>query len=156
MVSIVNTASVPGVVFLSALCDRINVTTVIFVSAMGSAVAVFLLWGFSVNLPILVVFSILYGFFAGGFTSTYAGTVQEVRRISTESDLGSIIGLLGFGRGIGNVICGPLAESLLNGETLNNKASFAYGSEYGPLIIFTGVTATLALTPWFARQARVI
>jgi len=68
-------------------------------------------WDFC--LPLLAVFAILYDFFAGGFTSTYAGTVQELRRISTAADLGSIFRLLSAGRGVGNIICGPISEGLL-------------------------------------------
>jgi MFS family permease len=154
--SLLNTASVPGVVLLSALCDLLNVTHVVFISALGSAFSIFLLWGFSTSLPTLIIFALLYGFFAGGFTSTYAGTVKELRRVSVTSDLGSIFGLLSAGRGIGNVICGPISEAILGGEGWNGKALFAYGSAYGPLIVFTGITATLALTPWITKRLHLI
>jgi hypothetical protein len=73
-----------------------------------STLSIFLLLDFS--LPFLAVFVIFYGFFAGGFTSTYAGTVQELRRISTAADLGSIFRLLSAGRGVGNIICGPIMK----------------------------------------------
>jgi len=152
MVSILNTASVPGVIILSALCDNVDVVTVILVSALGSTLSIFLIWGFSTSLPALVFFAITYGFFAGGFTATYAGAVKELRRVSTGADLGSIFGLLSAGRGIGNVICGPVSETLLGHESWDGKALFAYGSDYGPLIVFTGVSAALALTPWFTRR----
>ena len=152
MVSILNTASVPGVVFLSALCDRTNVTNVVLISAGGSTLAILLLWGFSNSIPMLAVFAIFYGFFAGGFTSTYAGTVKELRQISTGADLGSIFGLLSAGRGIGNVICGPISEAILNEDGWAGKALFAYGSQYGPLIVFTGATAALTLTPWVTKR----
>lgn len=155
MVSILNTASVPGVVLLSTLCDHLEVTTVVFISAFGSFLSVLLLWGFSTSLPVLTVFAIVYGFFAGGFTSTYAGIVRKVRTTSTGADLGSIFGLLSAGRGIGNVICGPISEVLLDQQSWDGKALFAYGSEYGPLITFTGITAALALVPWFAKRLHV-
>ena|SRR2546423_11133883 len=156
MVSLLNTASVPGVVLLSALCDRTTVTNVIFISALGSTLSIFLFWGFSTSLSFMIVFALLYGFFAGGFTSTYAGTVKELRRVSTGSDLGSIFGLLSAGRGIGNVICGPISETLLGQEYWDGKALFAYGSAYGPLITFTGITAALTLTPWVTKKLHLI
>jgi MFS family permease len=152
MVSLLNTASVPGVVLLSALCDRTTVTNVIFISAFGSAISIFLFWGFSTTLPAMIIFAIMYGFFAGGYTSTYAGTVKELRQVSAGSDLGSMFGLLSAGRGIGNVICGPISESLLGQSSWYGKALFAYGSAYGPLIAFTGITAALTLTPWVAKR----
>jgi len=157
LVSLLNTASIPGVVLLSALCDRTNVTNVILISALGSTLSIFLLWGFSSSLPLLAVFAILYGFFAGGFTSTYAGTVQELRRISTGADLGSIFGLLSAGRGVGNIICGPISEGLLSGRGEEQSVpSFAYRSPYGSLIIFTGITAALTLTPWVTKRLHLI
>jgi MFS family permease len=156
IVALLNTASVPGVVLLSAFCDRTNVTNVIFVSALGSTLSVFLLWGLSTSLPAIIVFAITYGFFAGGFTSTYAGTVKELRRVSTGSDLGSIFGLLSAGRGIGNVICGPISETLLGQGPWYGKALFAYGSAYGPLITFTGITAALTLMPWVTKRLHII
>lgn len=156
IVALLNTASVPGVVLLSAFCDRTNVTNVIFISALGSTLSVFLLWGLSTSLPAIIVFAITYGFFAGGFTSTYAGTVKELRRVSTGSDLGSIFGLLSAGRGIGNVICGPISETLLGQDPWYGKALFAYGSAYGPLIAFTGITAALTLIPWVTKRLHII
>lgn len=156
MVSLLNTASVPGVILLSALCDRTSVTNVIFISAFGSAASIFLFWGFSTTLPAMVVFAIMYGFFAGGYTSTYAGTINELRRLSTGSDLGSICGLLSAGRGIGNVICGPISESLLGRGSWYGRALFAYGSAYGPLIAFTGITAALTMTPWVTKRLHLI
>ena len=156
MVSLLNTASVPGVVLLSAFCDRTDVTNVIFISAFGSTLSIFLLWGFSTSLPAMIVFAIVYGFFAGGFTSTYAGAVKELTRVSAGSDLGSIFGLLSAGRGIGNVICGPISEALLGQDAWDGKALYAYGSAYGPLIAFTGITAALTLTPWVTRRLHLI
>ena len=156
MVSLLNTASVPGVVLLSALCDRTTVTNIIFISAFGSTVSIILLWGLSTTLPGIVVFAIMYGFFAGGYTSTYAGIVKELRRVSAGSDLGSMFGLLSAGRGIGNVICGPISEFLLGHRPWYGKALLAYGSAYGPLIAFTGTTAALTLMPWVTKKLHLI
>ena len=67
-----------------------------------------------------------------------------------------MFGLLSMGRGIGNVICGPISETLIERGPWDGKALFAYGSEYGLLIAFTGITATLALTPWVTKALRLI
>ena len=158
LVSLLNTASVPGIVLLSALSDRTNVTNVIFISAAGSTISIFCFWGLASSLPLLVVFTICYGFFAGGFTSTYAGMFQELRRSAPGADLGSIIGLLSAGRGIGNVVCGPLSELLLRGDGNHPhvKAKFAYNSSYGTLIVFTGITAALTLSPWVLKRLHLM
>jgi MFS family permease len=162
IVAVLNTASVPGVVLLSALCDRFHVSNVMLLSTLGSAISVFLLWGLSSSstaLPLLIIFALTYGFFAGGFTATYAGIVRELRRVSPPgaADLGSIFGLLSAGRGIGNIVCGPVSELLLrDGGGRANMSNFAYGTSYSPLVIFTGVTALVAITPWATRKLHVI
>jgi MFS family permease len=160
LLSALNTASVPGVIFLSALCDRTHVTNVILISTLGSAVSVFLFWGLSNSLPLIAIFAVTYGFFAGGFTSTYAGTVKSLKELAPRSELGSIIGLLSLGRGIGNVACGPLSELLINkgrkGSGNPSGHGFAYESGYGVLIIFTGVTAAVGMCGWVARVSKVI
>lgn len=48
---------------------------------------------------------------------------------------------LAAGRGVGNVALGPLSEALINGFPWLGETGFAYGSGYGTLIVFTGVTA---------------
>jgi MFS family permease len=131
-------------------------------STLGSAISVFLLWGLSSSstaLPLLITFALTYGFFAGGFTATYAGIVRELRQISPPgaADLGSIFGLLSAGRGVGNVVCGPVSELLLgNRGELVDMSKFAYGTSFSPLVIFTGVTALIAVMPWATRQLHII
>ena len=156
ILAVLNAATVPGVLSLSYLCDRVDVTNVILISTVGSALSVFLCWGLATSLPVIAVFAVLYGFFAGGFTSTYAGTVKTMRALNPSADLGVLFGLLSVGRGIGNVACGPISEALLGREISTTKALYAYGSEFGLLIVFTGVIAALATVAWFAQIARLL
>jgi MFS family permease len=130
-------------------------------STVGSVLSVFLLWGLSspsTALPLLIIFALSYGFFAGGFTATYAGIVRELRRVSPPgaADLGSIFGLLSAGRGIGNVVCGPVSELLLRGGNQEYATEFAYGTSFSPLVIFTGVTAMMAFMPWATKKLHII
>lgn len=133
----------------------------ILISTLGSAISVFLFWGFATSLPLIAMFAISYGFFAGGYTSTYAGTVKSLMEMAPRSEPGSIIGLLSLGRGIGNVACGPLSEFLLDMGGMSSKIpgggkGFAYHSEYGVLIVFTGVTAAVGMCGWVAKVLKVI
>ena len=161
LLSALNTASVPGVILLSSLCDKTHVSNVILISTLGSAISVLLFWGLSTSLPLIAIFAVTYGFFAGGFTSTIAGTVKSLKEVAPRSEPGSIIGLLSMGRGIGNVVCGPLSELLLNKGrispgTYTNDHEFAYQSGYGVLIVFTGVTAVVGMCGWVARVLKVL
>lgn len=132
--------------------DRVHVTTVIALSTVGTMVAVFLFWGLSTALPLLCIFSILYGFFAGGFVSTIGGVVKVVKQRDERADVGTLLGLLSAGRGIGAVVSGPLSEALLNGNPWQGQTGSAYGSGFGSLIVFTGVTATVGGVSFLGKR----
>ncbi|KAK1450614.1 hypothetical protein CCUS01_02070 [Colletotrichum cuscutae] len=141
---LINVTSIPGGIVMGSLGDHLRVTTVILISTIGSALAVFLFWGFSSQTALLAVFSITYGFFAGGFSSTWSGVLSELKAESPAVDTGFIFGLLAGGRGIGNVISGPLSVALLTGDGwIRDGKGWGYGGQYGGIILFTGVTAML-------------
>jgi MFS family permease len=145
ILALVNATSIPGGIFIGSLGDHFSVTTTILISALGSAIAVFAFWGFGQHLALLTIFSLTYGFFAGGFSSTWSGVLTELKEQSPTLDTGLMFGLLAGGRGIGNVISGPLSVALLDG------GSWEYGGRYGALIVFTGVTSLLGGWGWLER-----
>lgn len=49
--------------------------------------------------------------------------------------------LLAAGRGIGNIIAGPMSQAMYSARSWEGEAGLAYGSGFGSLIAFTGVTA---------------
>ncbi|KAK1546805.1 hypothetical protein CPAR01_00772 [Colletotrichum paranaense] len=141
---LINVTSIPGGIVMGSLGDHLRVTTVILISTIGSALAVFLFWGFSSQTALLAVFSITYGFFAGGFSSTWSGVLSKLKAESPAVDTGFIFGLLAGGRGIGNVISGPLSVALLTGDGwMRDGKGWGYSGQYGGIILFTGVTAML-------------
>ncbi|KAI8238201.1 hypothetical protein K4K57_005749 [Colletotrichum sp. SAR 10_99] len=87
---LINVTSIPGGIVMGSLGDHLRVTTVILISTIGSALAVFLFWGFSSHTALLAVFSITYGFFAGGFSSTWSGVLSELKSQSPALDTGFI------------------------------------------------------------------
>jgi MFS family permease len=154
-------ASIPGALVLGYLNDHITPTTTILISSLGSATSIFLFWGLagsnSSGLGLLVGFVLLYGFFAGGFSSTYSGVFKEVKRGERESagevDPGLVMGLLLGGRGVGFVVGGPVSSGLFKGSwsTLGN---LGYDTEYGAVIVVTGVTAVLGGWGWMWKTMR--
>jgi MFS family permease len=138
-----NLASVFGCVCMGSFIDRYHVTTCIGISTVGTTLGVFLFWGLATNLPILYVFAISYGFFAGSFSSTWTGIIRDVKKKSDTADSGMVFAFLAFGRGVGNVVSGPLSETLMKGKPWVGTASMGYGTEYRGLIVFTGISALL-------------
>jgi MFS family permease len=158
-VLLINVASVFGCVVMGTLSDRLDVTTCLLICGGGAALSTLLFWGLASSMPLLYVFSIVYGLFAGSFSSTWPGvmfdmeekdrrereqrsgsTAQEIRA-GTDVDGVMVFAFLGAGRGIGNVVSGPLADAMVKGLPWKGQAAAGYGSGYGTLIVFTGVTA---------------
>jgi MFS family permease len=145
-------ASVPGGLFLGMLGDRLPATTGIMISSLGSTLAVFLLWGMSQHVAVLALFSIMYGFFAGGFSSTWSGILHEMKRQDAGVDTGLLFGMLMGGRGLGFVLSGPIGGALLESRKISAGSFSGYATEYGPMMICTGFTATFGAWAWFWSQ----
>ena len=137
---LLNAAGSTGCMCMGAAVDRYHVTTCLFVSALGSTLSVFLLWGLSTSLPLLYAFCIIYGVFAGGNSSTWPAIMRHTTQQRREADSGMVFACLAAGKGIGSVCSGPLSEALLRAGRWRG-AGMAYGSSYGALIVFTGTTA---------------
>ncbi|KAK1637160.1 major facilitator superfamily transporter [Colletotrichum phormii] len=142
---LINVASVVGCVAMGTLVDRWSAPSCLALASAGATVGTFLLWGLSSNLGVLYLFCVVYGLFAGSYTSAWPGimkTVTEHERVKGRGvDPIMVFGMLAAGRGVGNVISGPLSETLVKGAPWRGEAGFGYGSGYGTLIVFTGVTA---------------
>ncbi|KAF2787109.1 MFS general substrate transporter [Melanomma pulvis-pyrius CBS 109.77] len=140
-VVLLNAGAFCGSLSMGIAVDRYHITTCLFVAAIGSTMAVFLLWGLSTSLPLLYVFSIVYGAFAGCSASTWSAIIRDTKQKKRGADSGMVYACLSAGKGVGNIAAGPLSEALLRADTW--KAGMAYGSGYGTLIVFTGTTALI-------------
>ncbi|KAL7815683.1 MFS general substrate transporter [Trichoderma gracile] len=169
---VLNAGSVVGPITMGTLVDRLHVTTCILISTVGAVSGVLLLWGLGSNIGILYVFSLVYGVFAGSFTTSWPGIMRHVLKVATAADMetssveersGSVcstsrydplmvIGFLSIGRGVGNIASGPLSEALVRGMPWQGQAIGGYGSGYGILIVFTGVTALLGSVSYVGKR----
>lgn len=155
-VSLCNGAMVLGATFTGWLVDRYHVTTAINICTAGTLVAVFLFWSFAVYQPIMYIFAVLYGFFAGGFSSTWSGCANPVRRHYPAVETGMIIAMFSAGKGLGAVISGPLSGALVKSDVWKNHAGYAYGSGFGYLILFSGITASFQSIGWVGKKCGII
>jgi MFS family permease len=138
---LINLSAVIGSVSMGYLMDRWHVTTGILISTTGAVLSVFLLWGFSTSLAPLLAFSVMYGLFAGSFTNTWPGILREVQQKTGQLEGPMMFSFLCLGRGVGNVMSGPLSEALLTVGDIGGSG--LYGTEYGSLVLFTGLSAAL-------------
>ncbi|KAG5920961.1 hypothetical protein E4U53_003856 [Claviceps sorghi] len=155
---LLNLASTVGCPTMGWLSDRLHVTTCLSIATVGAALSTLLLWGLTTSLPLLLVFCGCYGLFAGSYTSAWAGLMRQV---TTDAAISSayrcdavdpvmVMAVLAAGRGVGSVLSGPLSQALTGHAAWKGEAAAAYGSGFGPLIVFTGVTAALSgmVVPW--------
>lgn len=168
---VLNISAVAGCIGIGWLIDRFHVTTCVMVSTIGVTLGTFLLWGFTTSIPMLYIYCVSYGLFAGSYSTTWTGVMREVsgkdmmgtpstsgsdaespmgRTSSGESYDGSYTQgvdpvmafvLLAAGRGVGNLLAGPMSQALYHAMPWKGEAGLAYGSGYGSLIVFTGITA---------------
>lgn len=141
-----NLATTFGQVAMGILSDRVsNVLLLVFVSSFVSALASFLIWGFAASLPALLVFALIYGWFAGGFVILW----PKFGSILSE-DPGPVYSMMAFGKGIGNILTGPLSSPLMEGEIRPG-----YGlNRYEPLILYLGsmmLVSSLSIFGWPIR-----
>ncbi|CZR66521.1 related to monocarboxylate transporter 2 [Phialocephala subalpina] len=145
--------NIPGIAsssFFGWLSDnkhfRLSTSTVTSISAISSALSTFLLWGLTSpgSMALLVLFSITFGFFAGGYSATWGGVINELEKEARDSneaiDAGMVYGMLNGARGIGYVSGGLAGVPLLKAGMGVELGRFGYGTTYGPLIVFTGLS----------------
>lgn len=141
--------NIPGIVscaLFGYFCDKSRTlgSATTLISTMGSGLCVFLLWGLKSNqIPgVLIAFSIGYGFFAGGYSSTWGGWIKDFEKEASENNeainTGMIYGLLNGARGIGYVTGGLAGVELLEYGAVGSD-KWAYGTKFGAIILFTGV-----------------
>jgi len=144
--------NIPGIIsstFFGWLSDnrfrRFSANSSTCFSAMASALATFLFWGLagsaSDSMALLILYSLIYGFFAGGYSGTWGGIIKEMEAEAAERneaiDSGMVYGLLNGARGVGFVGGGLAGVQLLKAG--NSIARFGYDTRYGPLILYTGL-----------------
>lgn len=135
------------------LPSSLAASTVTSIPALGAALAAFLFWGLAPrgSMALLVLFSVTFGFFAGGYSATWGGVLAELEREAAAAgeavDPGVLYGLLNGARGVGYVSGGLVGVPLLKAGGLGsggvNNNNVGYGTTYGPLIIFTGLSSVL-------------
>ncbi|WZH49438.1 major facilitator superfamily domain-containing protein [Fusarium acuminatum] len=117
------------------------------IPCLASGSAVFLFWGNSTQggLFLLVIFSITFGFFSSGYSATWGGILKQMENDSAGRgeaiDAGLIYGLINGIRGIGYLVGGAASVWLINAGTISDCQHWGFGSSYGPLILFTGLTS---------------
>ncbi|KAI0425731.1 major facilitator superfamily domain-containing protein [Xylaria sp. FL1042] len=136
LLALMSVSQVAGQFVFGLLSDRrVPLNILACSSTVVAAVACFTLWRLAESLPVLVIFAITYGFFGAGFTATWARMSTAVTDDVTAGPI--VFSLLNFGKGIGNVLAGPIGGSLVS---ISKSTAGPSSLSYRWVIIFTGVS----------------
>jgi MFS family permease len=116
-------------------------------STVVAAIACLAIWRLAESLPVLVVFAIIYGFFGAGFTATWARMSTSITDDETAGPI--VFSLLNFGKGIGNVLAGPIGGALIA-----NSDSHKTSSSYRWVVVFTGTCMFASASMMWLRQLK--
>ncbi|KAJ5754615.1 monocarboxylate transporter [Penicillium manginii] len=151
MLALFNAPGIIASAFFGWLSDNkkfpLSAQAVSAIPPICSALSAFLFWGLTSEgaLGLLIVFSMTFGFFSGGYSATWGGMLKQIERESVERneavDPGMLYGLLNGVRGVGYASGGIAGMALLKAGTIVASQRFAFGSSYGPLILFTGLSS---------------
>ena len=125
-----NLATVVGQLSFGYLVDRVrNIFLLVAVTGVTSSVATFILWGMTRSLAPLLAFSLVYGLFAGAYVVFWPRFGSMLA-----DDPQPVFSWMAFGKGLGNILTAPIAESLLS-----ESIGWSYGlGRFGPLMIYLG------------------
>lgn len=152
-----NMSNIFGTILLGSLVDRYHVSVPIAISTIGQVLAIFVFWGLTTSQGMLYAFALVWGLFGGGFAATWSGYAHAMKKgdpAGRSMDTGLVIALMAAGKGIGAITSGPLSESLLSAG-VDFDAKFAYGTSYGILIVFSGLSALFGGVACMGRLFKV-
>ena len=136
------------------LSDKVGLNPLLVLSTMIAALASFTSWGLAHDLVPLVVFALLFGFFAYGFCSMRARMGTAVSDEPTAAL--ATFSIFVCCQGLGNVLAGPISVGLLNGSVRRD----GYGViRYKAMVIFTGacmLLSAMSVGTWYMRPRRLL
>ncbi|KAK5724355.1 hypothetical protein LTR15_004400 [Elasticomyces elasticus] len=127
-------SQVVGQLSFGYLSDRnVPINVLITSPTTIACIAVYTSWGLAHTFNVLLVFSLLYGFFGAGYTATWARMGTAISSEPTAAF--TAFGLLNFGKGVGNILAGPIGGALLT----SSDDVGGYGAKrYEGVILFAG------------------
>ncbi|PGH36576.1 hypothetical protein GX50_00613 [[Emmonsia] crescens] len=149
LLSAFNIASTLGQIGFGHLSDRFNnIYILVFITTFVSAVASFFIWGYAQSLAPLLTFAVLFGLFGGSYVVFWA------KFALLSKDHLFLYGLMAFGKGVGNVVTGPITARLL---ALPASSGYGLGT-YKHVIIYTGtflLASSIGIVGWPLRSSAI-
>ncbi|GAA94106.1 hypothetical protein E5Q_00753 [Mixia osmundae IAM 14324] len=149
-----NAAAIPSQFGLGALSDRHDPHMLAITNLIFTAALVFLLLGASLSFAPLLIFSLLYGANAPGYSSLFTG----LARVGADENNArvTLFGVFTAARGLGSILTAPLSAALLKTDSPALRWR-AYGVPgFGTLIVFSGsMFLAAALAEFASKQIQI-
>ncbi|VDB91913.1 unnamed protein product [Peniophora sp. CBMAI 1063] len=111
-VALLNGASVFGRLAMGALSDRVSPWLLAAFTLLLSSISTFALWGIAGSATAgILVFGVIYGLVAGGWSSLWNGFVKPISK-GDPTTATSLFSILLMSRGVGNVLSTPISTAL--------------------------------------------
>lgn len=154
LLAVMSVSQVLGQMSFGYLSDgKVPLNLLAIASTLVAGAAVYGCWGIAHTFGVLIVFSLFYGFFGAGYTALWGRMGTAVS--SEPTGAFAAFGCLNFGKGVGNILAGPLGGALLK-EVVHVRS---YGIErYESVILFTGscmVVSSVTVMLAYLRRIRL-
>lgn len=150
LLAIMSVSQVAGQFTFGYLSDKkVSLNLLMLVSLVVSGAATFSAWGAAQSIAPLVIFALLYGFFGAAYTAMWARMSTAISEDPSAAQ--TVFGTFNFGKGIGNVLAGPISAALLKASA----NAGGYGGMYKAIVIFPGICLLLSagsLSPLFCKM----
>lgn len=142
LLTLMSVAQVAGQFSFGYVSDKnkIPVNVLMVTASAMAAIVTFSLWGLARSFAPLACFAVVYGFFGAGYTAMWARMVTAISDEPSASQ--AMFGLFCAGKGIGNILTGPISAGLLK----VSQGANGYGlGIYQAVVIFTGVCLAMSV-----------
>ena len=134
LLALMSVSQVFGQQIFGHLSDgKVHLDILAGISTIVAGLIVYTGWGLAHTFPALAVFSLIYGFFASGYTALWLRMGTAVT--SERSSAFAAYGFLNVGKGLGNILAGPVSGLLLS-KTVD-LAGYGAG-RYEAVVLFSG------------------
>lgn len=141
LLTLMSISQVAGQFTFGYISDKkVPLNILVTIASSTAAIVTLSIWGLARSMVSLIFFALLYGFFGAGYTAMWARMVTAISDEPSASQ--AMFGLFCFGKGIGNILTGPISAGLLRWS--DHSARYGYGM-YQAIVIFTGVCLLLSV-----------
>ncbi|KAF8342593.1 major facilitator superfamily domain-containing protein [Cantharellus anzutake] len=132
-----NLATLLGQVCGGTLCESLGYNVLMLASAVSSAAAVYIIWGFAHTSGLVYLFSVIFGAVSGVFTSSFASASADIAGRRNGQSASMVLASLGLWKGAA-IVLGPIVSGVIHHSSKPIDPSKYSGYGFTGVILFVG------------------